>query len=121
MSWQTRFFPWESFGPKGERALVLRGRSSDEIEATLARGYDWLERGRRDLVEALHDSRRSTESRRGDSLCGDLDAVPHAALGVARLIRDALDELVQDSTTSPMISARCAAPWYRRSLSGRMV
>ena len=50
-------------GPKGERGLVLRARSSDDMEALLARGYDWLERGRRDMVEALHASRRRARAR----------------------------------------------------------
>jgi AbrB family looped-hinge helix DNA binding protein len=49
--------------PAGERALVLRGRSSDEVETTLARGYDWLERNGRDLVEAFHESRRRARAR----------------------------------------------------------
>jgi len=50
-------------GPAGARALVLRGRSSDEMEAALARGYDWFERSRRDLVEALHATRRRARAR----------------------------------------------------------
>ena len=50
-------------GPAGARALVLRGRSADEIETTLSQGYDWLERGRRDLVEALNESRRRARAR----------------------------------------------------------
>lgn len=51
-------------GPNGERAVVLRGRSSDDMEALLARGYDWLERSRHhDMVEALHASRRRARAR----------------------------------------------------------
>lgn len=50
-------------GPAGKRALVLRGRTSDEVEVMLSRGYEWLERSRRDLVAALHASRRSARAR----------------------------------------------------------
>jgi len=50
-------------GPKGARVLVLRGQSSDEAEAMLSRGYEWLERSRLDPVDALHDSRRRARVR----------------------------------------------------------
>lgn len=50
-------------GPAGERALMLRGRTSDEAEAMLARGYAWFERNGPDLVEALHESRRKGRAR----------------------------------------------------------
>jgi AbrB family looped-hinge helix DNA binding protein len=50
-------------GPKDQRALVLRGQSSDEMETTLTRGYAWFERGRRDPVAALHESRRLARAR----------------------------------------------------------
>jgi AbrB family looped-hinge helix DNA binding protein len=50
-------------GPAGARTLVLRGRNAGELEAALSRGYDWFERSRRDLVKALHESRRNARIR----------------------------------------------------------
>jgi AbrB family looped-hinge helix DNA binding protein len=50
-------------GPAGARALVLRGRTSGQTEAMLAKGYAWLQDKRVDLVEALHASRRSARTR----------------------------------------------------------
>jgi AbrB family looped-hinge helix DNA binding protein len=44
--------------PGKVRTLVLRGRTADEVEGMLSRGYDWFARSRRDLVAALHESRR---------------------------------------------------------------
>ena len=47
------------------RALGWRAREklSVEVEAALVRGYDRLERSRRDLVEALHESRERARAR----------------------------------------------------------
>jgi AbrB family looped-hinge helix DNA binding protein len=50
-------------GPAGERALVIRGQTSNEVEAALERGYDWLERNKHDLVNSLHESRRRARAR----------------------------------------------------------
>ncbi len=50
-------------GPRGERSLVLRGRSRNEIEPLLARGYAWLETSGADPVAALHKSRRTARAR----------------------------------------------------------
>ena len=50
-------------GPAGDRALVLRRRAPDDAEPALARGYDWLERSKLDLVETLHESRRRARAR----------------------------------------------------------
>ena len=50
-------------GPAGARTLVPRGRTAGEVETMLSGGYDWLERSRRDLVEALHQSRRNARIR----------------------------------------------------------
>ena len=50
-------------GPAGARTLVLRGRTAGEVETMLSRGYDWLERSKRDLVKALHQSRRNARIR----------------------------------------------------------
>jgi AbrB family looped-hinge helix DNA binding protein len=47
----------------GDRALVLRARTPDDLEPMLAAGYAWLARQRRDLVAALHDSRRRSRAR----------------------------------------------------------
>jgi AbrB family looped-hinge helix DNA binding protein len=40
------------------RAVVLRRRGPSEAEQLVARGYEWLEDNRVDLVEAFHESRR---------------------------------------------------------------
>lgn len=50
-------------GPAGARAVVLRRQTSDEVEAAISRGYDWLARNRRSLVEALHESRKLARAR----------------------------------------------------------
>jgi AbrB family looped-hinge helix DNA binding protein len=50
-------------GPPGERVIILRGQSRDEIRQRLARGYAWFDRTGRDLVEELHESRRQARKR----------------------------------------------------------
>jgi AbrB family looped-hinge helix DNA binding protein len=50
-------------GPPGERVVVLRGQSRDEIRERLASGYAWFEKTGRDLVEELHESRRRARKR----------------------------------------------------------
>jgi AbrB family looped-hinge helix DNA binding protein len=50
-------------GPPGERVIILRGQSRDEIRERLADGYAWFERTGRDLVEELHESRRRARKR----------------------------------------------------------
>jgi len=50
-------------GPPGERVIILRGQSRDEIRERLARGYSWFDRTGRDLVEELHESRRQARKR----------------------------------------------------------
>jgi AbrB family looped-hinge helix DNA binding protein len=52
-------------GAPGERVVILRGQSRDEIRDRLARGYAWFERTGRDLVEELHESRRRARRREG--------------------------------------------------------
>ena len=47
----------------GARTLVLSRRASDEADAAVARGYAWFAQGRRDLVAALHESRRRARAR----------------------------------------------------------
>ena len=57
-------------GPPGERVVVLRGQSRDEIRDRLVRAYAWFEKTGRDLVEELHESRRRArkhERSRGSS------------------------------------------------------
>jgi AbrB family looped-hinge helix DNA binding protein len=49
------------------RTIVLRGRSADEMEAALRKGYAWLERTGDDPIAALHEARkkaRASERRR---------------------------------------------------------
>ncbi len=50
-------------GPPGERVVILRGQSRDEVRERLARAYSWFERTGRDLVEELHESRRQARGR----------------------------------------------------------
>lgn len=50
-------------GPPGERMIILRGQSRDEVRERLARAYSWFERTGRDLVEELHESRRQEKKR----------------------------------------------------------
>jgi AbrB family looped-hinge helix DNA binding protein len=49
--------------PGGARALTLSGRTATDLEPALARGYDWLEGKRVDLVGELHASRRRARVR----------------------------------------------------------
>ena len=49
--------------PAGERALIIRGQTPNEVEAVLERGYEWLERNKHDLVSSLHESRRRARAR----------------------------------------------------------
>jgi len=63
LGWQPGETLSVEIGPDGQRALVLRGRGTEETEAVLARGYDWLERSRHDPVDALHASRRRARLR----------------------------------------------------------
>jgi AbrB family looped-hinge helix DNA binding protein len=53
-------------GPPGERVIILRGQSRDEIRERLVRGYAWFDRTGRDLVEELHESRRQARKRERD-------------------------------------------------------
>ena len=53
-------------GPPGERVIILRGQSRDEIRQRLVRGYAWFDRTGRDLVEELHESRRQARKRERD-------------------------------------------------------
>jgi AbrB family looped-hinge helix DNA binding protein len=53
-------------GPPGERMIILRGQSRDEIRQRLVRGYAWFDRTGRDLVEELHESRRQARTRERD-------------------------------------------------------
>ena len=53
-------------GPPGERVIILRGQSRDEIRKRLVRGYAWFDRTGRDLVEELHESRRRARKRERD-------------------------------------------------------
>jgi AbrB family looped-hinge helix DNA binding protein len=53
-------------GPPGERVIILRGQSRDEIRERLVRGYGWFDRTGRDLVEELHESRRQARKRERD-------------------------------------------------------
>jgi AbrB family looped-hinge helix DNA binding protein len=50
-------------GPPGERVIILRGQSRQEVRERLARGYAWFKRTGRDLVEELHESRRRARKR----------------------------------------------------------
>jgi AbrB family looped-hinge helix DNA binding protein len=50
-------------GPPGERVIILRGQSRDEIRERLTGAYSWFERTGRDLVEELHESRRQARKR----------------------------------------------------------
>jgi hypothetical protein len=50
-------------GPPGERVIILRGQSREEVRERLANGYAWFERTGRDLVEELHESRRRARKR----------------------------------------------------------
>jgi AbrB family looped-hinge helix DNA binding protein len=54
-------------GPPGERVIILRGQSRDEVRDRLTRAYSWFERTGRDLVEELHESRRQARKRERDS------------------------------------------------------
>jgi AbrB family looped-hinge helix DNA binding protein len=45
-------------GPTGDRTIVLRGHTTDEVERTLTRGYQWLEASGADPVGAFHEARR---------------------------------------------------------------
>lgn len=54
-------------GPPGERSIVLRRPSGDEVQHRLEQGYRWLEKHGDDPVEALHAARgaaRTREARR---------------------------------------------------------
>jgi len=53
-------------GPPGERVIILRGQSRDEVRERLARAYSWFERTGRDLVEELHESRRQERKHERD-------------------------------------------------------
>lgn len=53
-------------GPPGERVIILRGQSRDEIRERLTGAYSWFERTGRDLVEELHESRRQARKRERD-------------------------------------------------------
>lgn len=53
-------------GPAGERTIILRGQTGDEIRDRLTRGYAWFESTGRDLVEELHESRRQARERERD-------------------------------------------------------
>ena len=53
-------------GPPGERVIILRGQSRDEVRARLTRAYSWFERTGRDLVEELHESRRQARRHEQD-------------------------------------------------------
>jgi len=53
-------------GPPGERVIILRGQSRDELRERLVRGYAWFDRTGRDLVEELHESRRQARKRERD-------------------------------------------------------
>jgi AbrB family looped-hinge helix DNA binding protein len=53
-------------GPPGERVIILRGQSRDEVRERLARAYSWFERTGRDLVEELHESRRQARRHERD-------------------------------------------------------
>jgi AbrB family looped-hinge helix DNA binding protein len=52
-------------GPPGERVIILRSPSRDEVQERLTRGYEWFRRTGRDLVEELHESRRRARKREG--------------------------------------------------------
>jgi AbrB family looped-hinge helix DNA binding protein len=53
-------------GPPGQRVIILRGQSRDEVRERLTRAYSWFERTGRDLVEELHESRRRARTRERD-------------------------------------------------------
>jgi AbrB family looped-hinge helix DNA binding protein len=53
-------------GPPGERVVILRGQSRDEVRERVARACSWFERTGRDLVEELHESRRQARKRERD-------------------------------------------------------
>jgi AbrB family looped-hinge helix DNA binding protein len=53
-------------GPPGERVIILRGQSRDEVRERLARAYSWFQRTGRDLVEELHESRRQARRHEQD-------------------------------------------------------
>jgi AbrB family looped-hinge helix DNA binding protein len=50
-------------GTAGERTIVLRGHKKSDIEELLARGYEWLERAGKNLVEELHEAREKERAR----------------------------------------------------------
>ena len=56
---------WVSVNPPGERVIILRSPSRDEVRERLTRGYEWFRRTGRDLVEELHESRRRARKREG--------------------------------------------------------
>jgi len=49
--------------PAGDRAITLRSEGTRDIDRALRRGYRWLETRGPDLVEALHDARRTARAR----------------------------------------------------------
>jgi AbrB family looped-hinge helix DNA binding protein len=53
-------------GPPGERVIILRGQSRDEVRDRMTRAYSWFEQTGRDLVEELHESRRRARKRERD-------------------------------------------------------
>ncbi len=50
-------------GPPGERTIILRGQTRDEVRERLSQAYSWFERTGRDLVEELHEGRRQARKR----------------------------------------------------------
>ena len=51
-------------GPAGQRVIILRSQTWNEVQERLIRGYGWFKRTGRDLVEELHEARR--QARRGE-------------------------------------------------------
>jgi AbrB family looped-hinge helix DNA binding protein len=50
-------------GPEPEPVVILRRTRPSGMDERLERGYEWLERTGRDLVEALHAERQAARRR----------------------------------------------------------